>query len=112
MSMKLLLDQNLSPRLVARLADLDSDTTHVSLVGLDRASDTAVWDYARTSDCIIVTKDSDFGDMIVLRGFPPKVLWLRLGNCTTRDIEETPRHAHAQIIAFAANPTAGILELI
>ena len=45
--MKLLLDQNLSPRLVARLADLFPDSQHVSYVGLDRASDRAVWDYAR-----------------------------------------------------------------
>ncbi|HLZ21833.1 MAG TPA: DUF5615 family PIN-like protein [Ktedonobacterales bacterium] len=112
MSMKMLFDQNLSPRLVARLADLYPDTTHVSLVGLDRASDSAVWDYARTSGSIIITKDSDFSDMIVLRGFPPKVLWLRLGNCTTTDIEQTLRRAHAQITAFSTDSTAGILELI
>lgn len=55
--MKLLFDHNLSPRLVGRLADLYPDTTHVSLVGLDRASDIAVWDHARTSGSITVTYD-------------------------------------------------------
>ena len=88
--MKLLLDQNLSPRLVHRLADLYPDAAHVSLVGLDRASDGEVWDYAQANDCIIVTKDADFSDMSVLRGHPPKIIWLRLGNCTTSDVEQSP----------------------
>lgn len=101
--MRLLFDQNLSPRLVQRLTDLYPETTHVSLVGLDRASDAAVWEYAWTTNSIIVTKDADFSDIIVLRGFPPKVLWLRLGNCTTIDIEQALRRAHAQITAFATD---------
>jgi len=78
--MRLLFDHNLSPRLVRGLADRYSDTTHVFLVGLDRASDMAVWTYAQTNDYMIVTKDSDFSDVSVLRGFPPKVIWLRLGS--------------------------------
>lgn len=110
--MKLLLDQNLSPRLVGRLSDLYPVVTHVSIPGLARASDTEIWEYARTTNSIIVTKDSDFSDMIVLRGYPPKVLWLRLGNCTTTDIENALRRAHGQIAAFAFDEAAGILELI
>lgn len=110
--MRLLFDHNLSPRLVRRLADLYPDTNHVFLVGLDRASDLAVWMYAQTNDYIIVTKDSDFGDVSVLRGFPPKVIWLRLGNCTTNDVERTLRNGFAAIDAFANDPTAGVLVLI
>src|SRR5262245_28570309 len=110
--MRLLFDHNLSPRLVHRLADLYPDTSHVFLVGLDRASDLAVWAYAQTNDYIIVTKDSDFSDVSVLRGFPPKVIWLRLGNCTTSDVERTMRSGFAAIDAFANDPSVGILELI
>jgi len=65
--MRLLFDQNLSPTLVQRLSDLYSDASHVSLVGLDRASDEAVWSYALTNDYIIVTKDADFSDASVVR---------------------------------------------
>jgi predicted nuclease of predicted toxin-antitoxin system len=56
-------DQNLSPRLVSRLADLLPGAQHVAQIGLDRASDLDVWEYARTHECIIVTKDADFNDL-------------------------------------------------
>ena len=110
--MRLLFDHNLSTRLVRHLADLYPDASHVFLVGLERASDMAVWNYAQTNDYLIVTKDSDFSDISVLRGFPPKVLWLRLGNCTTSDIERTLRRGYATIEAFGNDPTSGILELV
>ncbi len=71
--MKLLFDHNLSPRLVSRLADLYPDASHTSLTGLDRATDNAVWLYAQAHAYVIVTKDADFNDVSVLRGFPPMV---------------------------------------
>jgi predicted nuclease of predicted toxin-antitoxin system len=58
-----------------------------------------------------VTKDSDYSDVSVLRGFPPKVIWLRLGNCTTDQIELAIRREHATTVEFVADPTAGVLEL-
>lgn len=109
--MNLLFDQNLSPRLPRRLADLVPDSSHVSFVGLDRASDGAVWAHAQAADLVIVTKDSDYSDVSVLRGFPPKVIWLRLGNCTTDQIERTLRREQSTIVEFVADPTAGVLEL-
>ena len=110
--MRLLFDHNLSPRLVRRLADLYPDSSHLFLVGLERGSDLVVWMYAQTNDYIIVTKDSDFSDVSVLRGFPPKVIWLRLGNCITSDVERTLRYGYAAIEAFANDPTGGVLELV
>ena len=89
--MKLLFDQNLSPRLVNRLADLFPNSNHVFPLGFDCAADTEIWEYARLNDFILVTKDADFGDMSLLCGFPPKVLWLRRGNCSTSDIENILR---------------------
>lgn len=85
--MKLLFDHNLSPRLVNRLADLYPDSNHLFNLNLDTAEDSFVWEYARDNDFVIVTKDSDFSELSLLRGFPPKVIWIRIGNCTTKDIE-------------------------
>jgi predicted nuclease of predicted toxin-antitoxin system len=110
--MKLLLDHNLWPRLLTDLADIFRDSTHVALVGLDRASDESVWAYAHAEECMIVTKDADFSDLSILRGFPPKVIWLRIGNCTTDQIAALLRRHHATIAAFAADPEAGMLALL
>jgi predicted nuclease of predicted toxin-antitoxin system len=70
--MKLLFDHNLPPLLVSRLADLFPHSQHVFALGLDRASDWEIRDYARQSGYFIVTKDADFSDLCVLLGFPPK----------------------------------------
>lgn len=109
--MKLLLDQNLSPRLVRRLADLYPDSTHVTEVGLDRSLDRDVWTYARQHDYLIVTKDVDFSEFSLLQGFPPKVIWIRRGNCSTQDIETILRENLDSIKAMAEDENTGILEL-
>src|SRR5438876_11853307 len=98
--MKLLFDENLSPRLCTRLADLFPDSVHVMSVGLDQASDVEVLVYARDNGFVIVSKDSDFNDLVILRGFPPKVLWLQIGNCTTKQIEDLLRNHHEAIADF------------
>ena len=109
--MKLLVDQNLSPRLVGLLADLYPGSSHVMTLGLDCSTDDAVWDHARDHDFLIVTKDADFSNLCILRGFPPKVLWLLLGNCLTAQVEAVLRDHHAAIEAFNADATAGTLAL-
>jgi predicted nuclease of predicted toxin-antitoxin system len=85
--MKLLFDQNLSPRLINLLSDLFPDSNHVFPLGLDKSEDTAIWEHARQNNFTLVTKDADFGDLSILRGFPPKVIWIRRGNCRTSEIE-------------------------
>lgn len=85
--MKLLFDHNLSPRLVNRLADIYPNSNHLFNLQLDTAADYLVWEYARQNQFIIVTKDSDFSELSLLRGFPPKVIWIRIGNCKTNEIE-------------------------
>jgi predicted nuclease of predicted toxin-antitoxin system len=109
--MKLLFDHNLSPRLVARLADVFPGASHVSLVGLDRASDLEVWNYAAASDCVLVTRDADFDDLSLLRGVPPKVIWLRIGNCTTHQVETVLRHHHLLIVDFLSDTSIGVLVI-
>ena len=78
--MKLLFDENLSPRLAMRLLDLFPASTHVWEVGLWAANDPLVWEYARLNGFLIVSKDADMHDLSLLFGNPPKVIWLRLGN--------------------------------
>jgi predicted nuclease of predicted toxin-antitoxin system len=109
--MKLLFDQNLSPKLVTRLADLFPGSSHVQSVGLDRAEDNQVWEHARLNGFAIVTKDEDYNNLSVLRGSPPKVLWLQLGNCTTAQVEAMFRSRFADIEAFDKDTSAGTLVL-
>ena len=109
--MKLLFDQNLSPKLVTRLANLFPGSTHVQSVGLDRAADDQVWEHARLNGFAIVTKDEDYNNLSVLRGSPPKVLWLQLGNCTTAQVEAMFRSRFADIEAFDKDTSAGTLVL-
>jgi predicted nuclease of predicted toxin-antitoxin system len=110
--MRLLFDQNLSPRLVNLLADFYSDALHVVSLGLERASDEQVRDYAREHGLTIVTKDGDFSDLSVLRGFPPRVIRLRVGNCTTFDVEILLRTHRDAIQSFDSDPDNGTLELL
>ena len=109
--MRLLLDQNLSSRLVAQLESYYPGIIHVAQLGLSEASDLEIWEAAHREGCMIVSKDSDFVDLQVLRGFPPKILWLRLGNCSTARIEEVLREHVEDIAAFETATEAGLLAL-
>jgi predicted nuclease of predicted toxin-antitoxin system len=77
--MKLLFDENLSPKLVNLLADIFPDSVHVDRVGLGGKTDDEVWCYAKANGFILVSKDSDFYDKNLLYGHPPKVIWIKRG---------------------------------
>ena len=109
--MRLLFDQNLSPRLVSRLADLHPDSEHVFFIGLAQTDDRALWEYANQNSFTVVTRDSDFSELSLLRGFPPKVIWIRRGNCSTNQIEELLRSHNEDIAQFNENPNFGVLKL-
>ncbi len=109
--MKLLFDQNLSPRLIQPLADLFPSSNHVFPLGLDESEDSDVWGYAKTNGFILVTKDADFGEMSVLRGFPPKVIWIRRGNCKTTEIEKVLRNNFQAIEQIDGDKVVGLLTL-
>jgi predicted nuclease of predicted toxin-antitoxin system len=108
---KLLFDQNLSPDLVKRLADLYPDSAHVFHVGIDRVSDDELRDYARREGFVIVTKDADFSDLCILLGFPPKVIWIRRGNCSTEAVELILRDHRDHIESLHQDEIMGILTL-
>lgn len=78
--MKLLLDENLSRRIVPFIQDSYPESTQVALIGLEHADDKIIWQYAIENGFVIVTKDADFYDMAMLYGQPPKVIWLKIGN--------------------------------
>lgn len=109
--MKLLYDQNLSPQLVKSLADLYPGSKHVRDLGLQSASDEAIWEFAVTGEFSIATKDDDFRQRSFLFGAPPKVIWIRLGNCTTSEIEMVLRDRRQDIEGFENDSTASLLVL-
>lgn len=110
--MKLLFDENLSPKLVTALARVFPDSAHVHRIGLGGASDIEVWQHARAHGYTLVSKDSDFHELSLLQGYPPKVVWIRRGNCTTRQIEALLRDNAAQIEAMRDDPQAAFLLLL
>jgi predicted nuclease of predicted toxin-antitoxin system len=107
--MKLLFDHHLSDTLVARLADLFPEAGHVRHVNLHKADDRTVWEYARANGFAIVSKDEDFHQRSFLYGAPPKVVWVRLGNGTTADIEHAVRRHHTDVLHFDANEEGAFL---
>ena len=103
---KLHFDQNLSHRLPDRLADLYPGSAQVRLLGMDRAPDTAIWEYATREGFAIVTRDVDLAEIATLRGAPPLVVWLRGGNSSTAVVEAALRAGHEGILAAKKEGTA------
>jgi predicted nuclease of predicted toxin-antitoxin system len=108
---KLLLDQNLSPRLLKTLQASFPDSSHVRLIGLRDADDSVVWEYARQHDFVIVSKDSDFHQRSFVLGFPPKVIWIRVGNCPTVVIQRILTEHQPRILEFGNDQVHAFLAL-
>lgn len=110
--MKLLFDQNLSPRLVEQLADVFAGSLHVRQAGLDRANDDAIWRFARDNGYAIVTKDSDFQERSQMAASAPRIVWVRRGNCSTQDIETMLRKHALQIAALEQQTDTNFVVLL
>ncbi len=110
--MKLLFDQNLSPKLAEFFKAFFDDCVHVQDIGLGTSDDISVWEYAGSNGFTIVTKDNDFNGMASLFGFPPKVIWIRKGNCTTQLIKEMISDRIDVIQAFIKDTENGILTIL
>jgi predicted nuclease of predicted toxin-antitoxin system len=108
---KLLFGENLSPKLPVLLKKVYPGSTHVKNCGLNKASDSEVWEYAKTPGFAIVSKDSDFQERSVLWGSPPKVIWLRIPNCTSSEVAEVLRNSLGDIQRFVAQESAMCLEI-
>jgi predicted nuclease of predicted toxin-antitoxin system len=109
--MKLLFDENLSPKLPIYLEDFFPNSLHVRDVGMKAMSDPVVWNYAKDNDLMIVSKDADMHDLSLVFGNPPKVIWLRLGNCSTSQVESLLRQNFELVKLFYADESLSLLVL-
>ena len=109
--MKLLLDQNLSFKLIHVLQSDACHAIHVNSAELSGASDQAIWEYAKAHSYTIVSKDSDFMHRAMLYGAPPKVIWLRTGNASTQDILACLQNNWEEITLFEKSSNESLVIL-
>jgi predicted nuclease of predicted toxin-antitoxin system len=109
--MRLLFDQNLSPRIIDILAAEFPGSEHVHPLGLGETDDGQIWEYARVGGLTIVTRDADYANLSEMRGFPPKVIWIRRGNCSTREIVDLLQTFQWAIEELGRNSDRGVLIL-
>ena len=110
--MKLIFDENLSPSLVDKLKDLFPGSTHVHYSNLGKAMDLDIWRFAKVSGFTIVSKDADYSELNTALGYPPKVVWIKRGNCSTSQIEELIRNDLEFIKQLESNPDLGIVSIL
>lgn len=109
--MRLLFDESLSHKLVRLLDDIFPQSLHVRDVGLKSADDPVVWQYAKENHLIIVSKDSDLHQRSFVLGHPPKLVWVRLGNCSTAEVEGLLRKRFSAITTFQDDAESSFLAL-
>jgi predicted nuclease of predicted toxin-antitoxin system len=112
--LSLLFDQNISPRIVKHFLSVFPEAKHVRDVGLEDASDILIFEFAKKNNLVVVTFDSDFVDLNVVRGIPPKIIWIRTGNLTTRAVADLLNRNIESINRFLESdqPRHQILEII
>ena len=107
----LLFDHNLSPRLVRLLSDVYPECSHVRDLNMQQSSDTEVWNYAADNGYTIVSKDSDFHQRSLLAGAPPRVIWIRQGNCSVKETADLLRARFVVVGQFHAREEKSFLAL-
>jgi predicted nuclease of predicted toxin-antitoxin system len=110
--MKLLFDQNISFQILKYLPKKYSGSTSVKSEGLIDAPDLEIWKFARQHCLAIVTQDSDFNDLALIEGHPPKIIWIRLGNLRTHEIIEVLEKFYREIELFILDPEHSCFEII
>jgi predicted nuclease of predicted toxin-antitoxin system len=109
--LKLLVDENLPPRLVEDLADLFPDSVHVSTAGLGSTPDATIWEFAKAHGYTFISKDKDFANLSLAQGAPPKVILLQTGNCSTGQVLDLIRKNAIRFSEFDNDPLRGLLIL-
>jgi len=109
--LKLLVDENLAPRLASELSDLFPGSAHVGSVGLGSTHDAVIWEYAKAQSFAFLTKDKDFASLSLAWGAPPKVILLQTGNCSTLAIERIIRDNAIRLVDFEKDPKRSLLFL-
>ena len=109
--MKLLVDENLAPKLAREIADLFPGSVHVSAVQLGNTPDSEIWRYAKEHRYTFLTKDKDFAHLSIAWGAPPKVILLNIGNCSTGAIERIVRRNAVRLSDFEQDANRSLLVL-
>jgi len=109
--MKLLIDENISYRIINLIKIHFPYSIHVSSIRKKRFSDLEIWSYAKKNNFIIVTYDEDFYEWQLMKGYPPKIIWLRFGNSKTEIIANKLIINFDQIQKFSNNNDLGLLEI-
>lgn len=109
--MKLLLDENLSDRIIPRILDLYPGSAHVKSQNLIHTDDRLIWAFAQKNGFVIVSKDADFHQRSLVLGQPPKLIFLPAGNCATNQITELLRSNFTHISEFGSDPNTSIMVL-
>ena len=109
--MRLLLDENLSESVLPAITDLYPESLHVRLLGAGGAPDDTVWRLAKEHGCVLVKRDEDFLRLSIVRGAPPKVVWLAVGNCSNQELDRILRTRYQAIEQFHRHEQATFLTL-
>jgi predicted nuclease of predicted toxin-antitoxin system len=109
--MKLLFDQNISFRILKKLSDSFPDSSHVKTEGLINATDLDIWEFAKNNKFTIVSQDSDFNDINLIKGFPPKIIWIKTGNLSTEEISILLLKHKLEIEEFLIDENLGCFEI-
>jgi predicted nuclease of predicted toxin-antitoxin system len=110
--MRLLFDQNISHRILKVLSERFLGSSSVKNENLINSLDKAIWEFAKESNYTIVTQDSDFNDLNLLNGFPPKVIWIRAGNIKTDELAKILEDHFYELEEFEKNSNYGCFEII
>lgn len=110
--MKLLFDQNISHRILKILSNDFEESTTVKNENLIDCTDKAIWAFAKKSNYTIVTQDSDFNDLNLLNGFPPKIIWIRAGNLKTEELANILKNHLEELKDFESNQNFGCFEIL
>jgi predicted nuclease of predicted toxin-antitoxin system len=109
--MKLLLDENLSRRIVPFLQTNFPGSSQVALLGLSSASDAEIWQYAKEHGFVIVSRDSDFQERSLVAGHPPQVVWLKIPNRSKTVVLNILLEHHAEIEQALAQYNLACVEI-
>ncbi len=109
--MKLLLDENITWRLIKPLSEFFSEVKHINQISSERLTDLDIWIYAKKNGFTILTYDTDFNDLSIIKGFPPKIILLRFGNVTKQNFINKIITKTDLIINFEISSENGVLEI-
>lgn len=108
--MRLLVDENISWRLKRSLPQWDILPAN-EITSTSKITDTSIWQYAKTNNYTILTFDEDFVELHNLNSYPPKIVWLRMGNVTTQEIAQRLIQLQTTLIGFIEDSDSGVLEI-